>query len=216
MTPADGVEPAPHQLTVRQQRILAAIREWVAQRGYSPTVREIGAAVGLSSPSSVAYQLTTLQRLGYLRREEGWPRTVDVRAPADTNAPEDPDLTAGVSVPVVGAIAAGAPILADEHIEEHLVLPVELVGHGVLFALRVKGNSMAETIHDGDFVIVRQQPAADNGDIVAAMLDGEATVKEYKARNGRVDLVPHNPLYEVMAGNQAVILGKVVSVLRRM
>jgi repressor LexA len=158
----------------------------------------------------VAHHLKTLERLGLLRRDARGPRAIDIRASADV------DGGPGVWVPVLGSIAAGAPILAEEHVEEELNLPAALVGHGRLFALRVKGDSMIEAaICDADIVVVRQQPVADNGDIVAAMLDGEATVKVYRVRDGRVELVPRNPRYEVIPGDDAAILGKVVSVLRR-
>jgi repressor LexA len=216
----DVAEPPQAELTSRQQRILKVIVQFVEQRGYPPTVREIGAAVGLASTSSVSHQLKTLQRLGYLRRDPRWPRAFDVRSLAGAQAPEAPpatDRAAGVRVPVLGAIAAGAPILADEHVDDELVLSPSLVGNGRLFALRVKGDSMVDAaICDGDIVVVRQQPVADNGEIVAAMIDGEATVKVYRKRSGRVQLLPRNPLYEVIPGDEAVILGIVVSVLRRL
>ncbi|HEY0000093.1 MAG TPA: transcriptional repressor LexA [Actinoplanes sp.] len=198
------------RLTARQRQILTMIRDWVDQHGYPPTMREIGAAVGLASPSSVAHQLKTLEELGLLRRDARGSRAVDIRTPAE--AAPDTD----VRVPLVGAIAAGAPILADEQVEDELTLPVSLVGHGKLFALRVKGDSMVDAaICDGDLVVVRQQQVAENGDIVAAMIDGEATVKSLRLTGGRVDLVPRNPAYDVIPGDHAVILGKVVSVLRR-
>ena len=200
-------------VTPRQERILAVIGESIEQRGYPPTVREIGAAVGLGSPSSVAYHLNALQRLGLLRRDPGCPRAVELCAPAGRAAPA----SASVAVPVLGSIAAGAPILADEHVEDLLTLPPTLVGRGTLFALRVKGDSMIEAaICDDDIVVVRKQPVADEGDIVAALIDGEATVKVYRTRDQRVELVPRNPRYDVIPGDDAVILGKVVSVLRRL
>lgn len=213
---SDGVEPKPPVLSARQQHILVAIREWVEQYGYPPTVREIGAAVGLGSPSSVAYQLKTLDRLGFLRRDPDRPRAVDVREPFHEGEPSRTDGPVPVMVPLVGTIAAGGPILAEESIEEMLPLPLELVGHGTLFCLHVKGDSMIEAaICDGDIVVVRQQTVAVSGDIVAAMIDGEATVKVYQVRNRHVQLVPRNSLYEPIPGDQAIILGKVVSVLRR-
>ena len=205
--------PRP-DLTTRQRQILAMIREWVDRKGYPPTMREIGAAVGLASPSSVAHQLKVLEEHGHIRRDARGSRAVDIRAtdppPATLRDASD------VRVPLVGAIAAGTPILADEQVEDELTLPQSLVGHGTLFALRVKGDSMIEAaICDGDLVVVRQQQTADNGDIVAAMIDGEATVKVLRVTGNRVDLVPRNPSYDVIPGNHAVILGKVVSVLRR-
>nr|WP_296072734.1 transcriptional repressor LexA [uncultured Actinoplanes sp.] len=206
--------PDDVRLTTRQQQILAMIRDWVARHGYPPTMREIGAAVGLASPSSVAHQLKALEEMGLIRRDARGSRAVDIRTtPA---AAEAGSSDADVRVPLVGAIAAGTPILADEQVEEELTLPQSLVGRGRLFALRVKGDSMIEAaICDGDLVVVRQQQVAENGDIVAAMIDGEATVKAFRRTGQRVDLLPRNPAYDVIPGNQAVILGKVVSVLRR-
>ena len=195
--------------TARQRRILAVIREWVDEHGYPPTVREIGRAVGLRSPSSVAHHLDTLARLGLLRRDAHGPRAVDVRGPARDRAT--------VAVPLLGTIAAGVPIPAEEQVEDELMLPTALVGHGKLFALRVRGDSMTDAaICDGDVVVVREQPVADSGDIVAAMIDGEATVKVYRVRDGHVELIPRNPLYDVIPGDRATVLGRVVAVLRRM
>jgi repressor LexA len=186
------------------------IHAWVDRHGYPPTMREIAAAVGLASPSSVAHQLKVLEEHGHLRRDARGSRAVDIRA---TPAPADPG---DVRVPLLGAIAAGAPILADEQVEDELTLPISLVGRGTLFALRVKGDSMIDAaICDGDMVVVRQQPTAESGDIVAAMIDGEATVKVLRLDGHRVDLVPRNPAYGVIPGDDATILGKVVSVLRR-
>jgi len=206
--------PDDVRLTTRQQQIMTMIRDWVTKHGYPPTMREIGAAVGLASPSSVAHQLKSLEELGLIRRDARGSRAVDIRATAAT--PDVDTNDSDVRVPLVGAIAAGAPILADEQVEDELTLPLSLVGHGRLFALRVKGDSMIEAaICDGDLVVVRQQQVAENGDIVAAMIDGEATVKAFRRTGQRVDLLPRNPAYDVIPGNQAVILGKVVSVLRR-
>jgi repressor LexA len=200
-------------LSPRQQHILAVIREWVDQHGYPPTVREIGTAVGLGSPSSVAHHLKVLQRHGLVRRAAHGSRAVDARPPS---VPDGPGPRPGASVPLVGSIAAGMPILADEQIEEILTLPSEFAGRGTLFALHVRGDSMIEAgIADGDVIVVRQQDAADDGDIVAAMIDDEATVKVYRTRAGRVELVPRNPVYPVIPGDQAVILGKVVCTLHR-
>jgi repressor LexA len=195
----------------RQQSILAVIRESIDRRGYPPTVREIGAAVGLGSPSSVSHHLKALERQGLLRRDAHGPRAVDIRGAHHGTG--DP----GVRVPLLGTIAAGGPILAEQLPDDDLTLPTTLVGHGTLFALHVKGDSMIEAaICDGDIVVVRQQAVAETGDIVAAMLDGEATVKVYRTRDGHVELVPRNPHYQVIPGDDAVILGKVVCVLRRM
>jgi repressor LexA len=204
-------------LTARQRRILEFIREWVETHGYPPSVREIGEAVGLVSPSSVAYQLKELERKGYLRRDPNRPRAVDVRPPSD----EDEEARRAqrptpAYVPVVGRIAAGGPILAEQAIEDVFPLPRELVGEGTLFLLQVKGDSMLDAaICDGDWVVVRQQPTANNGEIVAAMLDNEATVKTYRRRDKHVLLLPQNPAFEPIPGDDATILGRVVAVLRR-
>jgi len=192
----------------RQHTILTVMREWIEQHGYPPTVREIGASVGLA-PSSVDHHLKALERQGLLRREARGPRAVDIRRVV-------PDVA--IDVPLVGAIAAGRPILAEENIEDELPLPSTLVGHGKLFALRVQGESMIEAaIRDGDTVVVRQQPVAENGEIVAALIDGEATVKEYRIRDdGHAELVPHNPLFDPIPADRATVLGRVVCVLRRL
>lgn len=205
-------------LTPRQRRVLEVIREAVERRGYPPSVREIGEAVGLTSPSSVHHQLATLQKKGFLRRDANRPRAVEVFAPpgADDEAARNDARPAPTYVPVVGRIAAGGPVLAEEAVEEVFPLPRELVGTGTLFLLRVTGDSMIDAaIADGDWVVVRQQPTAENGDIVAAMIEGEATVKTYKRRDGQVWLMPHNPAYEPIPGNDATVLGRVVTVLRK-
>jgi repressor LexA len=216
MTWSDDAEADPPRISAQQRRILTMIGEWIQRCGYPPTVREIGAAVGLGSPSSVAHHLKALERHGLLRRDANAPRAVDIRGAQAGTAPNGGDQP-GVKVAVLGTVAAGAPILAEEHVEDELTLPSALVGHGTLFALKVKGDSMIEAaICEGDVVVVRQQDVAENGDIVAAMLEGEATVKVYRTRDGRVELVPRNPLYEVIPAEHAVILGKVVCVIRRM
>ncbi len=210
-------------LTQRQRRVLEVIRDSIERRGYPPSVREIGEAVGLSSASSVAHQLSVLQRKGWLRRDPNRPRALDVRLPGDTSAETAPAVPAATDgtpaptyVPLVGRIAAGGPVLAEQAVEDVFPLPRELVGDGTLFMLRVAGDSMVDAaICDGDWVVVRQQPTAENGEIVAAMLDGEATVKTYKRRDGHVWLLPHNPAYEPIPGDEATILGRVVTVLRR-
>jgi repressor LexA len=209
-------------LTPRQQRILTVIRDSVEVRGYPPSVREIGEAVGLASPSSVAHQLSALQKKGFLRRDPNRPRAVDVRQPdtGDAAQAEDADVRAArptpAYVPVVGRIAAGGPILAEQAIEEVFPLPREIVGEGELFLLKVVGDSMIDAaICDGDWVVVRQQPVAENGEIVAAMIDGEATVKTFRRRDGHVWLLPHNPAYAPIPGDEATVLGRVVTVLRR-
>jgi len=202
-------------LTARQQRILAAIRDWVVRYGYAPSTREIGDAVGLASTSSVSRHLRVLEDLGFLRRGRTVTRPVDVRLFLGVDAAERRD-PATVGVPLVGSIAAGTPILAEEMAEETLTLPRDLVGKGTLFSLRVRGDSMIDAaICDGDIVVVRQQSEAYNGDIVAAMIDEEATVKVFRRRGGHVLLEPRNPAYDVIDGDRAVVLGRVVSVLRR-
>lgn len=203
------------ELTARQRHILEFIRKTAGDRGYPPSVREIGDAVGLQSPSSVHAQLATLARLGYLRKDPTRPRAIRVAMDA-AGVPID---TRGVrSVPLVGQIAAGAPIIAQEHIEEALPLPEELLGSGTLFALRVKGDSMIEAgIFDGDIVVVREQPTADDGEIVAALVDGEeATVKRLRRRGGRVLLEAANPAYAPIEADEVRVLGRVVTVLRKL
>ncbi len=203
-------------LTVRQRKVLEVIRDSVQRRGYPPIVREIGEAVGLKSPSSVAHQLSVLQRKGLLRKDPNRPRAVDVRS-ADEMADDAAGHPAPAYVPVVGRIAAGGPILAEQAIEEFFPLPKDLVGEGTLFLLRVVGDSMVDAaITDGDWVVVRQQQVGENGDIVAAMIDGEATVKTYKRKDGHLWLMPHNPAYAPIPGDDAVILGRVVAVLRKL
>jgi repressor LexA len=213
-------EVLAEDLTARQRRILDFIRGWVERHGYPPSVREIGEAVGLVSPSSVAYQLKELEKKGYLRRDPNRPRAVDVRQPAELSPEEEAAARAAhpapAYVPLVGRIAAGGPILAEQTIEDVFPLPRELVGEGTLFLLQVKGDSMLDAaICDGDWVVVRQQPNADGGEIVAAMLDGEATVKTYRQRDGHVWLMPQNDAFEPIPGDNATILGRVVAVLRR-
>nr|WP_198428483.1 transcriptional repressor LexA [Nocardia bovistercoris] len=199
----------------RQQRILVTIREWVIRHGYAPSTREIGDAVGLRSTSSVSKHLKSLEEKGFLRRSGTVSRPIDVRMFLESSAPRA-DSSDSVDVPVLGDIAAGTPILAEEHTDDSLTLPRELVGRGTVFGLRVRGDSMIDAaICDGDIVVVRRQQEAHSGEIVAAMIDGEATVKVYRRRDGHVHLEPRNPAYEVIDGDQAVILGKVVSVMRR-
>jgi repressor LexA len=214
---------AESALTPRQRTILDVIRASVTTRGYPPSIREIGDAVGLTSTSSVAHQLRTLEKKGYLRRDPNRPRAVDVRSAEDMSKPTVITDVAGSDalpeptyVPVLGRIAAGGPILAEEAVEDVFPLPRELVGEGALFLLKVVGESMVDAaICDGDWVVVRQQNVADNGDIVAAMIDGEATVKTFKRTGGQVWLMPHNPAFDPIPGNDAAVLGKVVTVIRK-
>lgn len=226
---------AAADLTPRQRQILRVIREAVRRQGYPPTIRELASVVGVASTSSIAHQLRQLEAKGYLRRVPDRPRALEVRFPHDSAAvhavspevgelvsePITPDADGGlapvVAVPVVGRIAAGMPILAEESIEQLMPLPRQLVGTGTLFVLEVHGDSMIEAaICDGDYVVVRQQPTAENGEIVAAMIDGEATVKVLRVTPGQIWLMPRNRAYDPIDGNAATILGKVVAVLRRL
>jgi repressor LexA len=217
------VQSVDSALTERQRTILDVIRASVTSRGYPPSIREIGDAVGLTSTSSVAHQLRTLERKGYLRRDPNRPRAVDVRGADEVAAPPVLTEVAGSDalpepafIPVLGRIAAGGPILAEEAVEDVFPLPRELVGEGALFLLRVVGDSMVDAaICDGDWVVVRQQNVADNGDIVAAMIDGEATVKTFKRTGNQVWLMPHNPAFDPIPGDDAAVLGKVVTVIRK-
>jgi repressor LexA len=221
-------DPDPdHVLTWRQQRILQAIADFGKRRGYAPTLREIGDAAELASPSSVSHQLSVLQRKGYLRRFPGRPRTVELRLPGQptvrlevedladaTNLP--PKRAGYLPVTTYGQIAAGQPNLVDQVAGDTWELPKELTGDGTLFRLRVRGDSMINAaITDGDVVVVRQQPQAENGEIVAAMIDGETTIKTLQRADDQVWLMPHNPAYAPISGDRATILGKVVAVLRR-
>lgn len=211
-------------LTPRQGQVLEVIRSWVDRFGYPPSVREIGEAVGLTSTSSVSHQLRALQRKGYLRRDANRPRAVGVLAADSVGAAaaaaglgDGEQVPKPAYVPLVGRIAAGGPVLAEQAIEDVFPLPRDIVGEGELFLLSVTGDSMIDAaITDGDWVVVRQQPEAENGDIVAAMIDGEATVKTFKRKDGHVWLMPHNEAYEPIPGDDASILGKVVAVLRRL
>ncbi|WP_425467260.1 transcriptional repressor LexA [Rarobacter incanus] len=218
--------------------MLQVIRESLDARGYAPSMREIGLAVGMVSPSSVKYQLLALEDKGYLRRDKHRPRAMELTAaalsvttgkdaprPAAAAPQEAPSNTAGVDtasiasqvtpVPLVGRIAAGSPILADQQVEDVFPLPKQLVGDGEVFMLKVAGDSMVDAaICDGDWVVVRSQPVAESGQIVAALLDDEATVKTLRRADGHVWLIPHNEQYLPINGDQATIIGIVVAVLR--
>ena len=218
-------------LTPRQQRILTALRDAIEQRGYPPSIREIGDLVGLASSSSVAHQLRVLEQKGFIKRDPNRPRALEVFLPElmaarrSISSGDDTsfDVTGigdampeATNIPLVGRIAAGGPILAEERVEEIFPMPKSLVGDGTLFMLEVSGESMIDAaICDGDYVVIRQQPDANNGDIVAAMLDGEATVKTFQRKDGKVWLLPHNENYDPIDGTHATILGKVTAVLRR-
>ena len=239
--------PDESGLTPRQRKVLEVIRAAVERKGYPPSMREIGEAVGLTSSSSVSHQLAALERKGFLRRDANRPRAIEVRHPsmaatadgpartartapltlssfAGSDLDPDQDLETGSGdarpaaayIPVLGRIAAGGPILAEQAVEDVFPLPRQVVGEGNLFLLQVQGESMVDAaICDGDWVVVRQQPVADNGDIVAAMIDGEATVKTFKKRDGHVWLMPHNSAFSPIDGDQATVLGRVTAVLRR-
>ena len=214
-------------LTARQQNILDAIRTEIEQKGYPPSMRQIGDMVGLASLSSVTHQLGRLETMGYIRRDPKLPRAIEVldengvgiHGSASSSLPELPNFEVGdedlVPVPLVGRIAAGGPITAEQSVEDVLALPRQLVGSGKLFMLKVKGDSMIDAaICDGDWVVVREQHTADNGDIVAALLDDEATVKVFRQVDGHTWLMPRNSNYEPIMGDRATVMGKVVSVLR--
>jgi repressor LexA len=238
MRTAELSDPNNPGLSPRQYKIVQVIEDSVRSNGYVPSLREIARAVGLASTSSVSYQLSVLAEKGYLTREARRPRTAVLRNPAqrpanpgiegrrldggrlDGKGVEDKGLA---SVPLVGRIAAGGPILVDESVEDVIPLPKQLVGEGDLIMLRVVGESMIDAaIADGDWVVVRRESDVENGDIVAAMLesdtssDREATVKTFKRVNGHIWLIPHNPAYSPILADSVEIIGKVVSVLRRL
>ena len=201
-------------LTPRQTKILLAIKEAMETNGYPPSMREIGEAAGLSSPSSVKYQLEALESKGWIRRDPSRGRALEVLTPGDERF-EDIKPERTHNVPLVGRIAAGGPILAEQNVEELFPLPASLVGEGELFMLKVVGDSMIDAaICDGDYVVIRSQKDANKGEIVAAMIDGEATVKTLSKKNGQIWLMPANDSYQPIDGNQAEILGVVTAVLR--
>ncbi len=201
-------------LTPRQTKILLAIKEAMETNGYPPSMREIGEAAGLSSPSSVKYQLEALEAKGWIRRDPSRGRALEVLTPGDERF-EDIKPERTHNVPLVGRIAAGGPILAEQNVEEVFPLPASLVGEGDLFMLKVVGDSMIDAaICDGDFVVIRSQKDANKGEIVAAMIDGEATVKTFSKKSGQIWLLPANDSYQPIDGNHAEILGVVTAVLR--
>lgn len=205
-------------LTDRQRRILEFIEANMRDRGYPPSVREIGEAVGLSSSASVHNHLATLQRLGYLHRDPTKPRAIEVRFDAASGVAME--RRPARHVPLVGDVAAGVNVLAQENVEELVPLPMDFTGDGDLFMLRVRGESMIDAgILDGDFVVCRQQPVADNGDIVVAGIPGdEATVKRYSRSGSTVTLTPANPTMKPMSlrADEVTVFGRVVTVLRRL
>ena len=227
------------RLTKRQLEIFCAVAEKTRRHGFPPTVREIGSAVGLNSPSSVKYQLDAIARAGYIARGSRQPRTLELTEEGnellrslhgESPAPQNPspssapvaavpvsrqDEQNSVDVPLVGKIAAGTPITAEQITENVFPLPRKLTGHGQLFMLRVKGDSMIDAaICDGDVLVVRYQQTAENGEIVAAMIDGEATVKVFSRRDGHILLLPRNPHYDPIPADNCTILGRVVLVMR--
>jgi repressor LexA len=225
-------------LTPRQTKVLLSIKDSIEHRGYPPSMREIGEAVGLTSSSSVAHQLRVLEEKGFLKRDPNRPRALEVFLPEvmaarrsmGTVSGSGPDagdtsydetgvgdaMPAATYVPMLGRIAAGGPILAEETLDDVFPLPKQLVGEGTLFMLEVRGDSMVDAaICSGDYVVVRQEQTAENGEIVAALIDGEATVKTFQRKDGHVWLLPHNPSYDPIDGTHATILGKVTAVLRR-
>ena len=219
-------DPDGGDLTRRQRKIIQVIEDAARRDGYPPTLREIAEATGLASTSSVAYQLSALEKKGYLSRGSGRPRTAVVYPLTGPALEGQADHARGdvqrhgiTQVPLVGRIAAGGPILAHELVEDIIPLPRQLVGEGDLIMLRVVGDSMINAaIADGDWVVVRRESDVENGDIVAATIDGvevEGTVKTFKRSGGHIWLMPHNPAYAPILGDDAVIVGKVVAVLRR-
>jgi len=205
-------------LTPRQREILNVIEQNMQERGYPPSVREIGEAVGLNSPSTVHNHLATLQRLGYLYRDPTKPRALEVRF--DTNSGIAMERRPSRHVPLIGDVAAGTDVLAQQNVEDLIPLPTDFTGDGDLFMLRVRGESMIGVgIMDGDFVVARQQATANNGDIIVAGIPGdEATVKTYKQSGNKVTLIPSNPAFEnmVYTSDEVTVYGKVVTVMRRL
>jgi repressor LexA len=203
------------EITPRQRRILDYIRRTIHDRGYPPTVREIGEAVGLTSSSSVHAQLANLQRKGMLRKDATKPRAIEIAGTRPRGA-------GAVTVPVLGRVAAGAPVMADEHVEEYIAVPASLASEEEHFALRVAGDSMIEAgIFDGDLVVIRRQDVAEDGSVVAALIPGpaeeEATIKRLRRRGTRITLVPENSSmepFDLPSGGR--ILGQVVAVLRKL
>jgi len=240
VSPLPHHDPSSPALSARQRHVLNTIKAAIARQGYAPSMREIGQEVGLHSPSSVKYVLQTLEDKGYIRRDPNRPRAMELLSPGtngfltDADAAGNPDAFAGTEVaeaspllpdgsratapsyvPLVGRIAAGGPILAEQAVEDVFPLPRQIVGDGELFLLNVVGDSMIDAaICDGDWVVVRRQAIAENGEIVAAMLDDEATVKVIKRDADGLWLLPRNPAYSRIDATHAKILGKVTAVLR--
>lgn len=212
------------ELSARQVIVLQTIIDTVANQGFPPAMRDLLNASGLSSVSSIAHQLSALEKLGYIKRGSNKARGMEVLRNVDGSTFESNNSTSAsstdstVSIPLLGQIAAGTGLIAEQNIENTMSLPREMTGYGDLFMLQVRGDSMIDAgIFDGDFVVVRQQPTANNGEIVAALInDEEATVKTFKKRDGQVWLMPHNPDFEPIDGNDARIMGIVVTVMRKL
>jgi repressor LexA len=203
------------ELSKRQQSILQFIIDEIKSKGYPPSVREIGKAVGLKSPASVHSHLKTLEKLNYLRRDPSKPRAIEVIYNNDQESKTDKEM---INIPVVGKVTAGAPILAEENVEDYFPLPLSYlkVGNNDLFMLRVSGDSMIEAgIHDGDYVIAEKQTYAENNEIVIALLDDEATVKRFFKEEDHIRLQPENPAYEPIISKDVKILGKVTGLFRK-
>ena len=198
-----------------QEKILTYIQNEISSRGYAPSVREIGEAVGLKSTSTVHGHLQRLEKKGLLHRDAMKPRAMGLSAVADEAATENLALRTCL-LPVVGKVAAGVPILAEENIEEEIAYPVEMVGHGEHFVLKVRGDSMIQAgILDGDYIVVRSQPDASNGEIIVAMIEDEATVKRFYKEDGHFRLQPENDAMPPIIVDEVTIIGRVVSLLRK-
>ena len=204
-----------HGLTPRQTKILEVIQEAITKNGYPPSMREIGSAAGLASPASVSHQLKVLEEKGWIRRDATKGRALEIKFPGQEHLSNQVVAERTVNVPLVGRIAAGAPILAEQEVEEVFPLPESLVGSGDVYLLKVVGDSMIDVaICDGDYVVIRAQKNAEKGEIVAAMIDGEATVKTFSKKDGHYWLLPANDNYAPIPADNAEILGKVTAVLR--
>jgi repressor LexA len=225
--PADWPGGAGSDLTGRQRKVLAVIRDSVQRRGYPPSIREIGDAVGLASTSSVSFQLSSLQNKGYLRRDPARSRTVGVWAPGPLAMRSEDEIGEDATgdipgrqtadIPFIGSAAAGGLVLAGESGEDVIRLPTRLTGGGALFAVKVTGDVMIDAaIADGDVIVVRQQQEADDGDIVVAMIDGETTVTTLRRSDDHVWLMPQNRAYAPVLGDKATIMGRAVAVLRKL
>lgn len=201
-------------LTLRQRKVLEVIRDWIDRVGHPPTVRQIGDAVGLTSTSSVAYQLRALERKGFLRRDPDSRRAAGMLSAEEDSGFDPLAEPKPAYVPLLGRVAAGRQIVSEESIDDEVPLPREIVGEGELFMLKMVGDSMEPAIEDGDWIVVRTQATADDGEIIAVMIDGEATVRTLTHNDGRAWLLPQNDAYESINGDNATILGKVVTVLR--